>query len=224
MMPTESIEPRHASILTVHGYFAEEGRNTVDRCHHYFRQAGLVVHEFDYTWLNGPLSGLVGARMFNGQRATRLVYEQRNRTQKPWRVALGHSNGCAILYRVLLSYPEMFHRYLFVNPALDSDVYFPHPDERPEGSPRPQVLIYYTPGDLAVTAAQWAPQWMNGLWGDMGAVGYQGEEHPDVLNIDTSMEVYGQHRSTGHSDKFSGANVKPWSEWFTRDALAVWQS
>lgn len=190
--------------VLVHGYNANEGVTSIDLVAPTLRRRGFEVQQFDYKHLNGPLTGLIGATLLNASRATRLRNEL---AQDKKVVAIGHSNGCAILYRFMCAYPGVLSDSIFVNPALDRDVEFPDDCGK--------VTVYHTPGELPTRLARYIPF---SLWGSMGAVGYQGP-HPDVVNVDTSEIRYGAYASTGHSDKFAAGKVGYWADVFATRLL-----
>lgn len=193
------------NVWLVHGYNSRAGEGSIDRCKPHLERHGLTVNEFDYTWFNGSISGLFGAKFLNRRRTQRLQREAGASSSRP-RVAIGHSNGCAILYRAVCEYPGLFSQCHFVNPALDNDVKFPSAVD---------VTVYHTPGEKPTEFATYIP-WT--LWGNMGSVGYCGAS-PRVENIDTSSECFKEFASSGHSDKFSWDKVAFWSAVFAARIL-----
>ena len=192
--------------VLVHGYNAGEGEATVDRLIEPFTKWGILCQQFNYSRMNGAISGLLGAKFYNERRAERLNKELSVMGKRI--VAVGHSNGCAILYRFMTRYPARISHYLFINPALDKDVTFPAGN---------RVTVYHTPGEVPVTMAKWIPFT---LWGDMGSVGYQGEPNALVENVNTSdTNVHELHRSIGHSDKFNRYHVNYWGNVFAKRIL-----
>src|ERR1700735_2990569 len=106
---------------------------------------------------------------------------------------LGHSNGCAIGYELLMTGTE-FAGMVFINPALQPNVIFP---------PGVWADIYSNRGDDATVAAQVAHDFgiVDSLWGEMGHSGYSGS-NPLIKNIfcDRSPPL---PIVDGHSDIFT---------------------
>jgi len=183
-------------VWLVHGYNASQGENTIDRMKPFLQREGFRVKEFNYKWLNGPVSGLFGAQLLNAHRASEFG-KQALDAGPAARVAVGHSNGGAILYRLMVKDSTRFDQWHLINPALDNDVEFP------AGA---NVTVYYTPGEMPTKLASYIPFT---LWGDMGSVGYRGKS--PVANINTASPGFGLHASYGHSDKFADNKVAFWS-------------
>ena len=189
-------EPTHC--LLVHGYNADSGVGSIDRVIPSLERLGFTTVQYDYNFANGPLTGLLGALVLNGRRARDLYDHVALRGPL---VAIGHSNGCAILHRLMHAHPGLISKAVYVNPALDSDA------EPPAGT---RLSVFHTPGDRAVTAAKYIPFVR---WGNMGAVGYTGS-NPDVINVNTGSSVHGWRTSSSHSDKFNLDNVGYWAAHF----------
>lgn len=163
----------------VHGFnVSDSGANTTDRLVPFFSAAGYNVHEHDYGWF-----GLLQVRFLNGRVAKRVA-----KSVRPGDIGVGHSNGCAILARAAALVP--FDGLVLVNPALDKDTEFP-------ASLR-WIHVYHSNGDAAVSLARFLPMHQ---WGDMGRVGYCGDDGR-VLNFD--------HSPDGHSDIFKHGRVAEW--------------
>lgn len=98
-------------------------------------------------------------------------------------VAIGHSNGPRVIH-MAQEYGAPFSRCVYLSPALDRSAV-------PGGAAR--IDVFHTRHDWAVKMARFIP---GSLWGDMGAVGYQGD-CPRYVNHDYSDCV------DGHSDWFT---------------------
>lgn len=103
----------------------------------------------------------------------------------PGSIAIGHSNGCDLIYRASVE-GAPFKSVILFNPALDDDLQFPPHIER--------VSVFHSKDDDAVRAASWIP-FSN--WGDMGEEGYEGIEDPRVTNYNEE-DITG--KKMGHSD------------------------
>ena len=139
------------AIWLIHGFNTwDNGRGTVDRLAPLLKYEGYEVQQFDYGW-----TFLLGARFGNAGRARKLAKQV-----KPGDVAIGHSNGCAIIHRAShLGAP--FKQVIYISPALDRQLV-------PDWWTVRDMTVYYSPSDTYVQAASWIP---GVIWGDMGAVG-----------------------------------------------------
>ena len=174
-------------VLFIHGYNAREGEGTVDRMRAWFQKAGKhFTYEYDYSFMNGPVSGLLGARLLNARRA-REAFAHMSHVAKFDVVA--HSNGCAIAKLLMEIEPYQVRRAVFINPALDRCASLP---------PGPLVYCLHTPGEMPTRVASWLP------FHPWGRAGSDGMTDPNVLNVDTSNPAHREFRSRSHSDKFQG--------------------
>lgn len=83
-------------------------------------------------------------------------------------VAVGHSNGCAIIHRATTLYDASISRCIYINPALKKDL-----------APALQVDrfdVWHSPDDKPVKWSKWLPKSEARPWGEMGAVGYTGSD------------------------------------------------
>ncbi len=172
-------------VWLVHGFnVRDSGAGTTDRLRKSLAIWLHPVREFDYGWL-----GLLGARFGNRRIATRLVdavlADDGDLDPRP--VAIGHSNGCALLH--LASHMGApFRKLIYINPALDKDAV---PGDQVE-----EVHIWHSPSDTAVRFARFLP-WHT--WGEMGATGYRGDD-PRMHNHNKERDY--RLSSKAHSDVF----------------------
>lgn len=107
-------------------------------------------------------------------------------------VLIGHSNGCNVISRaseiaVEMGYPFPEHA-IYISPALDRNT-DSHALER--------IDVLHTKKDQAVRWARWVPF---SRWGDMGRVGYKGDD-PAYTNHDCTDRIW------GHSDWFDPCDI-----------------
>lgn len=178
------------TVYLAHGFNVKDGgAGTTDRLRPYFEKAGYNVVEIDYLW-----SGLLGVQLCNKKLAMML-----SRLAERDSIAVGHSNGCAILHAASL-FGAKFEQMIYINPALDRD--------KAPGSQVSFLHVYHSPSDIPVTIAKYMP-WHD--WGDMGARGYSGsdprvtnfnkekdfpvvsDEHSDMFKSKLKLEVFTEH-------------------------------
>lgn len=143
---------------------------------------GYNVHCADYGWF-----GLLSVRLFNRRVSKKIVESITNHS-----TGIGHSNGCTILVEACKR-GAMIDNLILINPALDRDTIFPDNIKN--------IIVYHNIFDSAVRISRWLP-WHP--WGDMGRVGYRGNDKR-VVNVETS-EIY---EIRGHSTIF----LKPKELW-----------
>ena len=138
-------------IWLVHGFnVMDGGRGTIDQLIPFLEKDGHEVLQFDYGW-----TFLFGARLGNKGRAKKLA-----KLIQLGDVAIGHSNGCAIIHRAShLSAP--FKQIVYISPALDGEL-------TPSWITVRDLSVYYSPSDNYVRKANYIPFV---IWGDMGATG-----------------------------------------------------
>lgn len=154
--------------LLVHGFnVSDGGENTVGRFRPYFIARGWDTITFQMGWM-----GLIQVYTQNHQHAKRLAEAARNAHERGTEViALGHSNGCAVLHLATTEYDAPIQRMAYINPALEHHL-----------APAPQVErldVWHSPSDRPV---KWSRLMPFSLWGAMGAVGYTGDD-PRVFNF-----------------------------------------
>lgn len=165
-----------SNIVLVHGFNVDDnGEQTVNKLEKYVNKEIYNVLHGDYGYF-----GLWGVRFFNKNIAQTIAG-----MTPPNTVAIGHSNGCAILVRAA-EYGAKFSRLILINPALNMDMEFPEQVER--------IDIFHNIDDTTVSWAKWLPFHR---WGAMGRYGSISED-PRVFNHETK-ELFG---ISGHSAVF----------------------
>ena len=177
-----------STALLVHGFNVKDGgAHTTDKLRPYLESAGYRVVELDYNW-----TGLIGVRLCNAKLAKVIA---RMTDLVPGKlIAIGHSNGCAILQAASMRGAK-FDQLVFINPALNSKARI--------GEQVRYIHVWHSPHDKAVTFARFLPFHK---WGNMGAVGYRGKD-PRFFNYDkeSGRWVYPDGepaKSASHSDVF----------------------
>lgn len=162
----------------VHGFNVRDGgRGTIDMMIPYFERCGWTVRQVDYDW-----TGLLGVRL-----CTKKIAKALSTTIQPGSVAVGHSNGCAVLHYAA-QYGAPFSRLAYINPALNKDA--------PLADQVEACHVWHSPSDRPVSLARWLPFH---FWGEMGAKGYVGE---DKRYVNHNKERDFPIRSYTHSDIF----------------------
>ena len=174
------------SVILVHGFNVwDGGEKTVGRLRPYCISKGVEYRMWRYGW-----TFLIGTLMGNPNRAAWLAKDC-----KPGDVGIGHSNGCALLWRACWV-KAVFRTLILINPALDREVAFPaHLDT---------IHVLHDPGDLAVRLASWIP---GVRWGEMGAYGYLGN---DERVFNHRFDWDGDVSIDEHSDIFRPPLLKRW--------------
>jgi hypothetical protein len=164
-----------------------------------FAAANHEVVEIDYGW-----TGLISARLAVAKHGAKLA-----EIAKPGDIAIGHSNGCALIQRALYEGAPL-RQVIYVNPALHRKMHAPFVE---------RCDVYYTSDDLAVWFGKWvrrlSPLRLVGkqtTWGEMGRVGYVGV-HPAMHNhnLREVLEVPEGER-LGHSGAFYWHNASALSQ------------
>ncbi len=200
--------------ILVHGFnVTDGGKHTTDRLRPWFESSGYDVEECDYGWI-----GLLGVRFLNKRFARKC-----KKMTTPGSIGIGHSNGCAILQAAsLMGAP--FEQIVLINPALDSDAKF--------GKQGKFIHVWYSPSDIPVRMARLLPFH---TWGDMGAVGYTGDD-PRFFSYNKEdrnrwkMPDGTPIVSKSHSDVFHASNLgffAPriiWSVRYAREQGKQWIS
>lgn len=161
-----------ANLVLCHGFNVKDGgKETLDN---------LIPHlpldniqQADYGYFN-----LLAVRYFNDNIATVIAGMAADKS-----IGIGHSNGCAILVKAA-RLTSKIKRLVLINPALDDDTEFPAHLER--------IDVFHNWSDYLVTSAKFL---LFHEWGEMGRVGYVGEDKR-VFNHET-IALFGVH---GHSD------------------------
>lgn len=179
-------------IFLVHGFnVRDEGANSIDRLIPYITTKHGRIEQFDYGW-----TGMIDILRNNKKYASQLAKLQA-KTYCHEGLAIGHSNGCAIVCEAARQGAK-FKRVLLINPAMPVDYKF--------SDNIGEVLVVYTKHDLPTKAARWGNRipflrwFVPDAWGAMGAMGAKNA----ALNFDMSDTI------KGHSDIFTNVNMHVW--------------
>lgn len=176
------------SVVLVHGFnVRDSGAGSTDLLKPPLEASGYVVSEFDYGWI-----GLLGAKVGAKRRAQAL----HSRHSSAY-YAIGHSNGCALIWRA--AWLGSFNVVVLLNPALDRDVQWP-----PHLS---GIHVYHTFGDMPTKLATYIP---GVVWGSMGCRGALGGDHRIHNHRMDSPDLDPAVRISSHSGIFGEA--RDW--WF----------
>jgi len=149
--------------LLVHGFnVRDNGLGTVARLAPYFNVRNWDTIVFRMGWMD-----VLQVYTQNKRHAKRLAEAAKNaklRNNQPV-VALGHSNGCAVIHLATTLYGAPIDRVAYVNPALEKDLV--------PGSAVDHCDVWYSPSDTPVKWARYLPKH---IWGEMGRTGYVGED------------------------------------------------
>lgn len=182
-------------VHLLHGFnVSDKGAGTTDRLKPFLYAAGHEILDHDYGWF-----GLLSVRFLNW-----TVAERVKKASRDGDIGVGHSNGCAILVEAARRGARL-RGLVLINPALDRSTDFPDGLE--------WVHVYHNGGDEPVKASRWL---IAHPWGDMGNVGYCGED-ARVVNFSGD---YLEPRLSGHSDLFDHAKVGEWGERIARSLQA----
>lgn len=183
-------------IILVHGFANPNGINTTDRLRPYFEKAGYEAWEWDYGW-----KGLLGVRLCNKAVAYGLMRFAKFAAARDQKVyAVGHSNGCELIRIATQAWEKpdghsfpgaSFEQVALIDPALDRCAEF--------GPAVKKIHVYYTPTDWVVRAARFLP--LN-PWGDMGAVGYKGND------LRFRNHKFSARSLTAHNDFFNSEVIE----------------
>lgn len=185
-------------IHIVHGILDTVGTSGLLRLIPYLKAAGFDVRSPDY--------GLITAA------ETRLANPIIVRTIAPYiepgDLYVGHSNGCAIGYDLVLAGTPLAGLVL-INAALRQDIALPLDM---------WADVYYNQGDDATVAAVLAERLglVDPVWGEMGHAGYLGV-HPKVCNINCGKPPEGLPVISGHGDIFN--HLDTWGPFIARRIL-----
>ncbi len=178
-----------ALAILIHGFNVwDGGRATVGRLRPFLSANGIPSLSINYGYV-----GLIGTRLRNGKIAERVARATRVAVDGGFRpVVIGHSNGCAIAHLAMQQvWSECSASVIYINPALTSDA-----ELAPAVS---QLAVWHSPSDKPVRWSKWLPTSDARPWGEMGAVGYTGDD-TRVTNYNKELM---EPPSTGHSDLFS---------------------
>ncbi len=171
----------------VHGYnVKDDGKDTIDRLLPAFMGANINVIQHDYGYLR--LRGVL--------RKNKAIAAEVKKYLGADDMAIGHSNGCAILVKALQQGASL-NKLILINPALDKNFTFPASVN--------EIHVFHNKYDKAVVAAKWLRKlvfWRNSfLWGEMGNTGYQGKD----------KRVINHALAKGHSAVFNRENINNFS-------------
>jgi hypothetical protein len=160
-------------VWLIHGFHATHGgKHTVDKLKPYTQQASSDILDYDYGW-----RGLIGVRLNNDETAKKIAEESRSGD-----IAIGYSNGAAILHAASRLGANL-SGLVYINPALDND--------KVPGAGVEWCHVWHSPTDMAAWWASWLPCHE---WGDMGRVGFQGDDsRVSNLNIDEYCDCEAGH-------------------------------
>lgn len=161
------------AVLLVHGYNAT-GRSW-EILEPELNRYGVYTRRWSYREMNGPITGLIGARLCNRRRARELA---RVLASDLVEGVVAHSNG-ALVADYACELAPVRVPLLLIHPALDKDHTFAAAWKR--------IRVYCAPGDAAT---RWARFLLFHPWGAMGAFGYIGKD-TRVRNRAYVTEGYG---------------------------------
>lgn len=170
----------------VHGYNVKDGgEGTIDQLIPYLDDRLVVVqHDYGYLKIRGVL------------RKNKAIAAKIKNHLGCHDVAIGHSNGCAILVKCLKQGANL-DKLILINPALEKNFIFPDSVN--------EIHVFHSPNDKAVVAAKWLRKllfWRSDfLWGEMGNTGYKGDD----------KRVINHEMKTKHSGLFNEKNIEAFS-------------
>lgn len=191
-------------IHLVHGIMDSVGKSGLLKLVPYFRKAGYDVRIPDYGLITACESKIVNPIIW--------------RTMRPYiddgDVYVGHSNGCAIGYDLVLDGWKPAGMVL-IDAALEREIVLPAST---------WADVYFNEGDDATVAAVVAADLglVQSIWGEMGHAGYQGS-NALVANIDCARTA-DMPAVSGHSAIFDDGRVELWAPYIVervRMRLAV---
>jgi len=173
----------------LHGFNVKDGgASTIGRLLPLLPNARI----WSYGWL-----GLMGVRFFNGRIAGMLAASLTEGC-----VVIAHSNAAAIVQRALqLDGCPQVERLVLIRPALDADTEF--------GDKVDRVDVFHHADDVPVSVSRFIPCHE---WGDMGAVGYEGDEL-HVVNHDSAV-LFGEY--AGHHSAFANESFGAFAKYLVK--------
>lgn len=166
----------------------------------YLVAAGLEVTYPDYGY-----ELAIETRIINGMIEGTLLHYI-----KPGDILIGHSNGCAIAYHLLLMGAPACGA-VFINGALETSIIRP-------GAQCGFIDVYWNPGDDVTEIARVGQELgiYDELWGELGHTGYTGKD-PNISNFNCGA-TKGMPIVSGHSDFFTPTKLAAWGA-FLADRL-----
>lgn len=196
-------QPRRVHV--VHGILDPVGKAGLLKLVPYLQQAGFDVRVPDYGLITAVETRIANPLIVR----TLLPYIE------PGDLYVGHSNGCAIGYDLILAGARPAG-VVFINAALKRNIELPG---------AMWADVYYNAGDDATVAAvaSAALGLSDPVWGDMGHAGYEGDSIY-ITNIDcgpmVSVSAHGPLPPvSGHSDIFTDGKIEAWGPYITRRVL-----
>ncbi len=177
-------------IHVIHGIETEAGSTTVPALFPYLEQFGEIKYP-DYGWI-----GLLESKRLNP-----VIVGSLRSYVADGDIIVGHSNGCAIAYR-LLQTGVLVRALVLINGALIRNIQIP--------TGVTFVHCYWNSGDTITIEAMLGADLslVDPNWGDMGHAGYLGAD-PRVLNVDCGNTL-GMPKVSGHSALFDPFNLEAW--------------
>ena len=183
------------TIYLIHGFNVDDkGAGTVDRFAPYLEVEGFTVVSIDYGH-----TMLAGVRLCNNKLARTIA-----NMAEPGSIIIGHSNGCSIIHRAV-RFGAKFSQCVYINPALNRHATIGEYD-----APF-KMHVYHSPSDWVVKFARLLPFH---LWGDMGAVGYKGD---DRRYVSYNKQADATISSKSHSDVFDDDKFDTFARRVVRD-------
>lgn len=173
-------------VYLIHGFNVnDKGAGTIVKLRPFFLKAGFRVIPLSYLYTN-----LLRVRLCN--RGLAYLFASMAR---PGSIAVGHSNGCAIIH-LAAQFGAPFRDVVYINPALNKAA--------PLANPVRSAHVWHSPSDTPVRLARFIPRH---IWGEMGRTGYTGDD-PRYHNYDKENDYREQgFSSSAHSDIFEDANL-----------------
>lgn len=178
------MHPRTAYLI--HGFnVKDKGASTIAKLVPYFMGAGFRVVPLSYLYTN-----LLRVRLCNRGLAYMLAS-----MADAGSVAIGHSNGCAIIH-LAAQFGAPFRDVVYINPALNKTA--------PLAKDVLSAHVWYSPSDKPVRFARFIPKH---IWGEMGRTGYIGND-PRYHNYDKENDyLKDEFSSSEHSDVFEDTKL-----------------
>lgn len=196
-------QPRRVHV--VHGILDPVGKAGLLKLVPYLQQAGFDVRVPDYGLITAVETRIANPLIVR----TLLPYIE------PGDLYVGHSNGCAIGYDLILAGARPAGA-VFINAALKRNIELPG---------AMWADVYYNAGDDATVAAvaSAALGLSDPVWGDMGHAGYDGL-NPGIANVNCGLlglmwQGAPLPSVSGHSDIFTDGKIEAWGPYITRRVL-----
>ena len=158
----------NGTVLLVHGFnVRDNGQSTVARLSPYFLTRGWDTIVFRCGWMR--LIAVYTQNKSHAKRLAKAAFNAKLQSNSPV-VALGHSNGCAVLHLATTVYGAPIDRLAYINPALEKELV--------PGDAVKRCDVWFSPSDKPVRWAKYLPKH---IWGEMGSTGYIGDD-PRMIN------------------------------------------